>query len=207
VPHDLASDTRGPSANHLLPGAGTIADELTAGQVRLNPGASVYDPTEPVRRLMFNPLTMIAGLRGEPEPAANPRSDDAGQGQTGCLRGRQTTLSHRQGAHPLVLLQGGGCTAAELAALLDVAGSRSRSWPEHRRTCGAVGSGTVAIAMPGLLIRGVSFLTGIGIAAAVMVEFPVTAVTAALTLAVPRGALDDACQREILPFTGAAGLR
>jgi hypothetical protein len=65
VPHDLASDTRGPSANHLLPGAGTIADELTAGQVRLNLGGSVYDPTEPVRRLMFNPLTMRLLAHGD----------------------------------------------------------------------------------------------------------------------------------------------
>jgi hypothetical protein len=55
----------------------------------------------------------------------------------------------------------------------------------------------VAIAMLGLLILGVSFPTGLGIAAAVMV---------ALALAVPRRAPDDACQRGILPFTGAVRL-
>ena len=97
----------------------------------------------------------------------------------------------------MALFSGGGYAAAELAALLDFAGSRRRSWPEHRRRCGAVGRGTVAIAMLGLLILGVSFPTGLGIAAAVMV---------ALALAVPRRAPDDACQRGILPFTGAVRL-
>ena len=33
-----------------LPDARAIADELTAGQVRLNLGGSVYDPTDPVGR-------------------------------------------------------------------------------------------------------------------------------------------------------------
>jgi DNA invertase Pin-like site-specific DNA recombinase len=43
-----------------LPDARAIADELTAGQVRLNLGGSVNDPTDPVGRLMFNVLAMVA---------------------------------------------------------------------------------------------------------------------------------------------------
>ena len=37
-----------------------IADKLTAGQVRLNLGRSVYDTTDPVGRLLFNVLAMVA---------------------------------------------------------------------------------------------------------------------------------------------------
>jgi hypothetical protein len=34
------------------PDARAVADELTVGQVRLNLGGSVCDPTDPVRRLL-----------------------------------------------------------------------------------------------------------------------------------------------------------
>ena len=43
-----------------LPDARTIADELTARQVRLSPGGAVHDPTDAVGRLLFNVLAMIA---------------------------------------------------------------------------------------------------------------------------------------------------
>ena len=43
-----------------LPDARAIADELTARRVRLNLGGSVYDPTDPVGRLLFNVLAMVA---------------------------------------------------------------------------------------------------------------------------------------------------
>jgi DNA invertase Pin-like site-specific DNA recombinase len=43
-----------------LPDARAIADQLTTRQVRLNLGGSVNDPTDPVGRLMFNVLAMVA---------------------------------------------------------------------------------------------------------------------------------------------------
>ena len=43
-----------------LPDARAIADELTARQVRLNLGGSVYDPNDAVGRLLFNVLAMVA---------------------------------------------------------------------------------------------------------------------------------------------------
>jgi hypothetical protein len=48
-----------------LPDARTIADELTARQVRLSLGASVYDPNDPVGRLLFNVLAMVAELESD----------------------------------------------------------------------------------------------------------------------------------------------
>jgi hypothetical protein len=37
-----------------------LPDELNVRQVRLNLGGSVYDPTDPVCRLLFNVLDMVA---------------------------------------------------------------------------------------------------------------------------------------------------
>jgi DNA invertase Pin-like site-specific DNA recombinase len=61
----VAKATRWTSPNSIrlarsLPDARAIADELTARQVRLNLGGSVYDPTDPVGRLQFNVLAMVA---------------------------------------------------------------------------------------------------------------------------------------------------
>jgi DNA invertase Pin-like site-specific DNA recombinase len=38
-----------------------IADELTAKGVALSLGGSRYDPTDPIGRLLFNVLGMVAG--------------------------------------------------------------------------------------------------------------------------------------------------
>ena len=43
-----------------LPDARAIADELTARQISLSLGGSVYDPTDAVGRLLFNVLAMVA---------------------------------------------------------------------------------------------------------------------------------------------------
>src|SRR6266496_3865614 len=43
-----------------LPDARAIAEELTAREVKLNLGGSVHDPTDPVGRLLFNVLAMVA---------------------------------------------------------------------------------------------------------------------------------------------------
>jgi Resolvase, N terminal domain len=48
-----------------LPDARDIADELTARQVKLNLGGSVHDPTDPVGRLLFNVLAMIAEFEAD----------------------------------------------------------------------------------------------------------------------------------------------
>ena len=43
-----------------LPDARDIVEELTAAGVKLNIGGSVHDPNDPIGRLLFNVLTMIA---------------------------------------------------------------------------------------------------------------------------------------------------
>jgi len=43
-----------------LPDAREILEDLTRREVKLSIGASVHDPTDPVGRLLFNVLAMVA---------------------------------------------------------------------------------------------------------------------------------------------------
>ncbi len=42
-----------------------IADELSARQIRLNLGGSIHDPTDPIGRLLFNVLAMVAEFEAD----------------------------------------------------------------------------------------------------------------------------------------------
>jgi DNA invertase Pin-like site-specific DNA recombinase len=48
-----------------LPNARAIAKDLTKRKVRLSLGALVYDPTDPVGRLLFNVLAMVAEFEAD----------------------------------------------------------------------------------------------------------------------------------------------
>src|SRR3954452_1244644 len=48
-----------------LPDARAIADELTARQISLSLGGSVYDPTDAVGRLLFNVLARVAEFESD----------------------------------------------------------------------------------------------------------------------------------------------
>jgi DNA invertase Pin-like site-specific DNA recombinase len=48
-----------------LPDARAIAEELTVRQVRLSLGGSEYDPHDPVGRLPFNVLAMVAEFESD----------------------------------------------------------------------------------------------------------------------------------------------
>ena len=55
-----------------LPDASDIVDELIARDIRLNLGGSIHDPTDPVGRLLFNVLALVAEFEFRPHPHANP---------------------------------------------------------------------------------------------------------------------------------------
>ena len=52
-----------------LPHARAIAEDLTRRTVRLSLGGSVYDPADPVGRLLFNVLAMVAEFEADLDPA------------------------------------------------------------------------------------------------------------------------------------------
>jgi DNA invertase Pin-like site-specific DNA recombinase len=105
-----------------LPDARAIADELTTRQVRLNLGGSVYDPTDPVGRLMFNVLAMVAEFESDLIRLRTREGMKIAKAK-GRLRGKQPKLNHRQEAHLVALFKGGEYSTAELADLFGVARS------------------------------------------------------------------------------------
>ena len=105
-----------------LPDARDIADELTGRQVRLNLGGSVHDPTDPVGRLLFNVLAMVAEFEGDLIRMRTREGMKVAKAK-GRLRGRQPKLTERQEAHLVALHRVGEHTGSELAELFGVARS------------------------------------------------------------------------------------
>ena len=105
-----------------LPDARAIADELTARRVRLNLGGSVYDPTDPVGRLLFNVLAMVAEFEVDLIRLRTKEGMRIAKAK-GRLRGKQPKLNPRQEAHLVALLKSGEYSTAELGDLFGVARS------------------------------------------------------------------------------------
>jgi Resolvase, N terminal domain len=100
-----------------LPDARAIADELTQRHVRLNLGGSVHDPTDPVGRLLFNVLAMVAEFETDLFRLRTREAMKVARAK-GRLRGKQPKLNHRQEVHLVALFDGGDHSTAELADLL-----------------------------------------------------------------------------------------
>lgn len=102
--------------------AADIADELTRKGVALSLGSSVHDPKDPVGKLMFNVLAMIAEFEAD-LVSARTREGMAVAKAKGKLRGKKPKLSPTQEKHLVELWQGGEHTSAELATDFGVARS------------------------------------------------------------------------------------
>ena len=96
-----------------------IAAELTAAGVRLNLGGSVYDPTDPVGRLLFNVLGMVAEFESD-LIRARTREGMASAKVRGKLKGRKPKLSPAQERHLVALHRAGDHTIAELTELFSI---------------------------------------------------------------------------------------
>ncbi len=105
-----------------VPDARDILDDLTRRGVKLQLGGSVHDPTDPVGRLLFNVLAMVAEFEAD-LIRARTREGMALAKAKGRLRGRQPKLSAKQEAHLVALHREGKHTGAELAELFNVARS------------------------------------------------------------------------------------
>jgi DNA invertase Pin-like site-specific DNA recombinase len=105
-----------------VPDARNIADELTARSVKLNLGGSVHDPTDPVGRLLFNALAMVAEFEADLVRLRTREGMKVAKAK-GRLKGKSPKLSARQEAHLVALHEAGEHTGAELAELFSVARS------------------------------------------------------------------------------------
>lgn len=96
-----------------------IADELEAKSVSLSIGGSVYDPNDPMGKLLFTNLAMFAELEAD-LIRQRTREGMAVAKAKGRLRGKQPKLSPAQERHLVSLLDSGEHTTSEVAALMGV---------------------------------------------------------------------------------------
>ena len=105
-----------------LSDARNIVEELTEAGVMLNIGGSVHDPTDPVGRLLYNVLGMIAEFESDLIRMRTREGMKVAKAK-GRLRGKQPKLKPAQEAHLIELWHAGTHTSAELAELFSVARS------------------------------------------------------------------------------------
>jgi len=102
-----------------VPDARDIADELTRKEVKLSIGGSVHDPTDPVGKLLFNALAMVAEFEVDLS-RLRTREGMKFAKEKGRLKGKQPKLSAAQQKHLVTLYNEGQHTSTELAELLQV---------------------------------------------------------------------------------------
>ena len=93
-----------------------ILDELTKRNVKLGLGGSIHDPTDPVGRLLFNVLAMVAEFESDLIRLRTREGMKVARA-TCRLRGKQP---NHQAKHLLELHDSGNYTQAELAELFGV---------------------------------------------------------------------------------------
>ena len=100
-----------------VPDARDIVDELTAAGVKLNIGGSVHDPTDPIGRLLFTTLSMIAEFEADLARATDSRGHGRRQSERAAAR-QATQAQPAPGSPP--------------------GRAVPRRWAHHQRTGGAV---------------------------------------------------------------------
>lgn len=105
-----------------LTDARDIVAELSERSVRLSLAGSIHDPVDPVGRLLFNVLAMVAEFESDLIRARTREGMQAAR-EKGRLRGRQPKLSRAQEAHLVELHRGGQHTVSEIAELCGVSRS------------------------------------------------------------------------------------
>ncbi|HEY6685863.1 MAG TPA: recombinase family protein [Propionibacteriaceae bacterium] len=96
-----------------------MLDELTNRNVKLSLGGSIHDPTDPVGRLLFNVLAMVAEFKADLIRLRTREGMKVAKAK-GRLRGKQPKLKPNQAKHLLELHDLGTYTQAELAELFGV---------------------------------------------------------------------------------------
>ncbi|QCU79231.1 recombinase family protein [Citricoccus sp. SGAir0253] len=121
-----------------VPDARAIADELTARQISLSLGGSVYDPTDAIGRLLFNVLAMVAEFESDLIRLRTREGMKVARAK-GRLRGKQPKLNRRQEAHLVSLVHSGQYSILEVAELFGVGRSTVYRAIERQRTAAEAG--------------------------------------------------------------------
>jgi hypothetical protein len=102
-----------------LPDARDILEDLTTREVKLSIGGSLHDPTDPVGRLLFNVLAMVAEYESDLIRLRTKEGMRVAKAK-GHLRGRPPKLNPRQEEHLVMLHRAGEHSTAELSDLFGV---------------------------------------------------------------------------------------
>ena len=105
-----------------LPDARDILAELTAKNVRLSLGGSIHDPNDPIGRLLFNVLAMVAEFESDLIRMRTREGMNVARAK-GHLKGKQPKLTANQARHLLELDGLGTYSTAEMAELFGVSRS------------------------------------------------------------------------------------
>jgi DNA invertase Pin-like site-specific DNA recombinase len=130
----LGVDAENVYVDHGLTGANRARPGLREAMAAVRKGGSVYDPTNPVGRLLFNVLGMVAEFEAD-LIRMRTREGMAVARAKGRLRGKQPKLSASQRRHLLELHDAGNHTQEELAELFSV--SRTTIYREVQRRAAA----------------------------------------------------------------------
>lgn len=109
-----------------------IADELTGKGVALSLGGSRYDPTDPVGRLLFNVLAMVAEFERD-LISMRTREGMAVARAKGRLKGKQPKLTGPQRKLLFEISDRGEYSQTELAGLFSVSRATVYRELQHRR--------------------------------------------------------------------------
>lgn len=99
-----------------------IADELTAREVKLSFAGQVYDPTDPMGKLVFNMMSVFAEFEAD-LIRMRTREGMRIAKESGKLRGKQPKLSAKQEARLVKLYDSGEYSKSELAEMFSIARS------------------------------------------------------------------------------------
>lgn len=105
-----------------LPDARDIVDELAQREVKLSLAGSIHDPADPVGRLLFNVLAMVAEFESDLIRMRTREGMKVAKAN-GRLHGKKPKLSPSQEEHLVKLYHAGEHTSSQLAELFNVARS------------------------------------------------------------------------------------
>ena len=111
-----------------------IADELTAREVKLSFAGQVYDPRDPMGKLVFNMMSVFAEFEAD-LIRMRTREGMRIAKEDGKLRGKQPKLSPKQEAQLVKLYDSGDYSKSELAEMFGVARSTVGRAVDRARVC------------------------------------------------------------------------
>lgn len=123
-----------------VPDLRAILDGLYSRGVRVRIGNTVYDPSDPMGRLLVNVLAMVAEFEADLISARTKAGMEVARSK-GKLKGKAPKLNTRQARHLVELYEARSHTVAELAQRFGISHATVYRTVQRRNDPGKVGGG------------------------------------------------------------------